>query len=218
MAPPKITLYYDSVSPYSLLAFEVLQRYKPIWKYELELMPFFLGGVMQATNNRPPATVPAKGTYMVHDITRNAKLFGIPNLNHPPEFPAMSLKAQRALTAIRLYHPDKLVEASRSLWKCYWSEGRSLNNDLAAYLSPVVGADATETLLTKTINEPAVKDELTRVTKEAIEVHGAFGAPWIVVENGGMKETFFGSDRFEAVAMVMGKEWYGPVPKVGAKL
>ncbi len=50
----KIELFYDCLSPYSWLAFEVLHRYKKIWNFELELKPIFLGAVMKGSNNTPP--------------------------------------------------------------------------------------------------------------------------------------------------------------------
>jgi glutathione S-transferase kappa 1 len=43
----------------------------------LVLRPFFLGGVMKATGNKPPMTVASKGMYMQKDLLRNADYFGI---------------------------------------------------------------------------------------------------------------------------------------------
>ena len=57
---------------------KVLCRYRPHWKMDLHLRPFFLGGVMKASGNRPPMMVPAKALYMQKDLSRNAKYFGIP--------------------------------------------------------------------------------------------------------------------------------------------
>lgn len=44
---------------------------------DLVLKPFFLGGVMKASGNKPPMTVASKGLYMHKDLDRNAKYFGI---------------------------------------------------------------------------------------------------------------------------------------------
>ena len=45
---------------------------------DLVLRPFFLGGVMKMSGNRPPMTVPAKGVYMNKDLDRNAAYFRVP--------------------------------------------------------------------------------------------------------------------------------------------
>jgi glutathione S-transferase kappa 1 len=61
----KITLYYDIISPYTWLAFEVLHRYESIWKIPVDYQPFLLGGVMKATQNVPPGSNPFKLKYMM---------------------------------------------------------------------------------------------------------------------------------------------------------
>lgn len=45
---------------------------------DLILKPFFLGGVMKASGNRPPMMVPSKAIYMHKDLSRNAAYFGVP--------------------------------------------------------------------------------------------------------------------------------------------
>ena len=58
-----MTVYFDTVSPYSYIGVETLLRYRDrVWgeKVRVELVPFFLGGVMKASGNQPPATLPAK--------------------------------------------------------------------------------------------------------------------------------------------------------------
>ena len=38
-------LFYDCLSPFSYLAFTVLERYQPVWEVDLRLRPLLLGGV-----------------------------------------------------------------------------------------------------------------------------------------------------------------------------
>ena len=45
---------------------------------DLALHPFFLGGIMKETSNRPPMMVPSKGLYMNKDLIRNASYFQVP--------------------------------------------------------------------------------------------------------------------------------------------
>ncbi len=117
-------LFYDVISPYSWVAFEILCRYRTQWNLTLELKPFLLGGVMQASGNSPPAKVPAKGPYMLQDLERIRRHAGIP-LTPPKDFASTilrkgSLKAQRLLTAASLYAPDAVEALSRAFWRRTW--------------------------------------------------------------------------------------------------
>ncbi|GBN27036.1 Glutathione S-transferase kappa 1 [Araneus ventricosus] len=67
------------------------------------------------------------------------------------------------------------------------------------------------------LNEPQVKESLKTCTEEALN-YGAFGAPMIVAHIKGKPEVFFGSDRFELLAYVLGEQWLGPVPQASSKL
>lgn len=216
MRAVKIQFYYDIVSPYSWIGFErILNLNGTLWKSQsLELIPFFLGGVMRATENKPPATIPAKGMHMAIDLNRLAKMYGI-TLMQPVSFPAMSLKAQRALTSLYLKNDQKgLVDASRALWKAYWGSGQPFDpnseEDVQRVLSSVLPANTTQAIM----NDANAKDRLSLSTEDAIKL-GAFGAPWIVVtDDAGKKHSFFGSDRFEVIAYQFGLEY----PTIKSKL
>ncbi|XP_022366092.1 glutathione S-transferase kappa 1 isoform X6 [Enhydra lutris kenyoni] len=45
--PRTLELFYDVLSPYSWLGFEVLCRYKNIWNISLQLRPSFIAGIMK---------------------------------------------------------------------------------------------------------------------------------------------------------------------------
>ena len=70
----KLELFYDIVSPYSYLALTTLDRYRALWSMELVLRPAFLGGVMKAVGNVPPAiyaafmAVESKGRFYNDEI------------------------------------------------------------------------------------------------------------------------------------------------------
>ncbi|KAJ1327306.1 hypothetical protein BSLG_010648 [Batrachochytrium salamandrivorans] len=171
---------------------------------------------MQVSENQPPGQNPTKAKYMLKDIVRNAKLYDVPITAMPGAFPDNSLKAQRLLTAVKTKQPDKLVASSRAIWQCYWRDGLSLNSNenLIKYLSPVLGESA-QSYVSQDTNDTGIKQMLKEATQAAIGA-GAFGAPWIVVErtiNGKLvRDNFFGSDRIEQIALLLGKPYYGPVP------
>ena len=198
----RIEFFYDVVSPYSWLGFEVLMRYQKIWKVDIALKPMLLGGVMKGSGNQPPATLPAKAAYMQKDLQLATKFFQVP-LVFPTEFPYNTLLAQRTLVYIGLHHPNQLESASRALWTAYWSQGQLLDE---ATLTKILGP-----LDFKAIQSEPVKQALLKNTQDALE-SGAFGAPWFKCYKGDQVHVFFGSDRFEAMAFVLGLPYHGPVP------
>ncbi|KAI9027051.1 thioredoxin-like protein [Hyaloraphidium curvatum] len=216
MAAPKIVFCFDVVSPYSFFAFQVLTRYMkhPAWSHvKVDFLPLFLGGIMGATGNQPPATLPARGKQLGLDVQRHAKIIGI-KVRQPSKFPVLSLKAMRMLTVIKDKHPDKLVDASFALWKAFWQEDKDISNDdvIATYLAPVIGESTARGYLAKECNEAKCKDALSAATKLAVD-NGAYGAPWWIITNSqGKTEPFFGSDRWPHICDFLGLPWFGSDP------
>ncbi|KAJ8330642.1 hypothetical protein QVD99_005654 [Batrachochytrium dendrobatidis] len=212
----KLTFYFDTVSPYSWFAMEILSRYQSIWDIEMNMVPFYLAGVMHESENQPPGMNKFKAKYMYKDLVRNGKLYNVPLTAIPSKFPDNSLKAQRILTAVKLYEPSKLISASRAIWQCYWRDGMNLSDEdnLVKYLTPVLGS-TTPLFVSKHASDLHVKKLLTDNTQAATH-EGAFGAPWIIVEhqNNGVstRDSFFGSDRIEQIALLLKKPYYGPQP------
>ncbi|TNN02722.1 glutathione S-transferase kappa 1-like [Takifugu flavidus] len=219
-----IELFYDVVSPYSWLGFEVMCRYRHVWNIELKLCPAFLGGVMQGSGNKPPGVVPNKFMYMTKDLKRAAEYFDVPLQAPADPFEVMfkkgSLSAMRFVTAVQEQEKggDKLVEqVSRELWRRIWSEDKDITEAASlaeaakkAGLSDGVIKDALETAASKEI-----KDKLKDATQKALD-YGAFGFPLLVYHRNGSPEIFFGSDRFELLAHCIGEKWLGPRPNTSA--
>lgn len=65
------------------------------------------------TENRPPATIPAKGKWMFHDLQLYSKVRGIP-LQVPPKcgFPLNTLKTMRFLTALKAAETREVYEST----------------------------------------------------------------------------------------------------------
>jgi 2-hydroxychromene-2-carboxylate isomerase len=182
-----LEFFYDYVSPYSYLANKGLGE---VDTGAIRYRPMFLGAVMKATGNTPPAYVEAKGAYLRRDIPRWAAHYGIP-------FRFNSVFPQNTLPALRL----ALVAQGRGtfealhqrLFDAMFVDDLDLSDAgvLRALLEDA-GLDAEEYLAAAESDE--IKDELRANTDEAIQ-RGAFGAPTIFVGD----EMFFGNDRFAFV-------------------
>lgn len=184
----RLDYFFDYVSPYSYLADSQLPGITARTGAELAYRPMLLGGVMQATGNSPPATVPAKGKYLNTDIARWLRRYGL-ELKFNPHFPVNTVKAMRgALVALEegffpAYHA--------AMFEAMWRDEKNLAD--ARVLGEVVhaaGLDASQIL--ERIEMPEIKEQLKANTSEAVK-RGAFGAPSFFVGD----EMFFGNDRLD---------------------
>ncbi|MGH2901401.1 MAG: 2-hydroxychromene-2-carboxylate isomerase [Solirubrobacteraceae bacterium] len=188
--PRRVELFYDYVSPFSYLANSQIPGLAKRTGAEVVYRPFLLGGVMQATGNQPPATLPARGAYMPKDIARWVRRYGLP-FRFNPSFPMNTLHAMRAALAAQELGVFPAYHAA--LFRAAWEEPRNLAD--AAELRDVIakaGLDAERILARAGADE--IKARLKANTAEAAE-RGAFGAPTFFVGD----EMFFGNDRLDFV-------------------
>ena len=182
----RIEFFYDYVSPFSYLANSQLAALAERTGADVEFRPFFLGGVMKATGNSPPLSVPAKGKYMLSDIQRWASEYDVP-IKFNPSFPINTIQVMRA--AVAAQELGVFAVFHEAVFRAMWVDEVDLGDP--AFLRGVLekaGLDA-EAILARAA-EQEVKDRLRANTDEAVE-RGAFGAPtWFVGE-----EMFFGNDR-----------------------
>uniref|UniRef100_A0A8C5U9J7 Glutathione S-transferase kappa n=1 Tax=Malurus cyaneus samueli TaxID=2593467 RepID=A0A8C5U9J7_9PASS len=212
-----VELFYDVISPYSWLGFEVLCRYKNIWNIDLRLRPAFLGGIMQQTGNKPPAMLPKRAEYMLKDVKRMAKYYQVPLHMSGTDFQRImatsTLPAMRFITAIDMTNPQYLEPLSREFWMRFYSQHEDISqpeNILAVARQAGLSAELSQKALEMTAS-PTVKDRLKETTAEALK-YGAFGMPSVVAHYNGEPHLFFGSDRIELLGNVIGEKWLGPVP------
>ncbi|NXG74405.1 GSTK1 transferase, partial [Baryphthengus martii] len=205
-----VELFYDVVSPYSWLGFEVLCRYQRIWNIDLRFRPAFLGGIMQATGNKPPAMLPKRAEYLVKDVKRMAKYYQVPLQISEGAFQHIvgtgTLAAMRFITAVDMTQPQYLEPLSREFWIRFWSQHEDVSqpeNILAVAKQSGISSELAQKLL-EMISSPSVKNRLKETTEEAIK-YGAFGMPAVVAHYNGEPHLFFGSDRLELLGSIIGE-------------
>lgn len=214
-----INIHFDIISPFSYFAFTVAQHYASFWQdqgYSVRYIPVYQAGIMQASRNVPPMTVPAKGRMSSRDSQRWAKLLGV-TIVGPSRFPVDSLACARVLTVIARSHgSEKLALAMANLWRGFWGgEGYDISNsdDLRVMLSRVF-TSAEVDMLIRLSGDAKVKQTLKENTARAVE-DGAFGCPWIEVvtvdkeKSDETREHFFGNDRWIHICRHANLRWDG---------
>ncbi|NKB47749.1 MAG: 2-hydroxychromene-2-carboxylate isomerase [Alphaproteobacteria bacterium] len=188
-----VEFLFDVVSPTAYLAYKRLPEIAERTGAAIAWTPIFLGGIMQATGNSPPGTVPAKGQYMDRDMVRCATRYDIPfTLN--VYFPVNTLALQRAAVAILdQAGEDTFRRFIDACFQAIWADGANMGDpDVAGEILSAAGFDAAD-LLTRA-SDPAIKKKLKAITDGAV-ARGVFGAPTFFVGD----EMYFGQDRLDYV-------------------
>jgi 2-hydroxychromene-2-carboxylate isomerase len=187
-----VEFYFDVGSPAAWLAWTQLPGIVQRAGSEIEYRPMLLGGVFQATGNRSPMEVPAKGQYMQDDLQRFARRYGVP-FRHNPHFPLNTLALMRMVLGLQLREPQRLVPFVDAVFQALWVDARDMN-DPAVVTQVLRHAGFEAEKMLALAGDPAVKDDLKAATQEAV-ARGVFGAPTFFV--GG--EMFWGQDRLDFV-------------------
>jgi len=188
--PGTVEIFFDFLSPPSYLAWTqmpaILARTGAIARWR----PMFTIGLHELTGNRSPITVPNKGRWVMRDLQRYARRYGVP-LNPNPHGFINILPADRAAA---LAEQEGVVERLMAeAYPAMFVQGRDLS-DLAVLKEIIASAGLDADRYLQAIATDAVKTLLKNNTQEAAD-RGAFGAPTFFVGD----EMFFGQDRLEFV-------------------
>lgn len=192
--PRQVEFFYDFTSPTAYLAWhrlpDILARTGAVVSYR----PMFLGGVMQATGNRPPGTLPQKGRWMAADLQRWARKFDAP-FQFNPHFPMMTLMVQRVAQEW-LERPDFETYLA-AIFTAAWQDQKNIG-DKAVLADILTAAGLSADAFFAAAENPANKEKLKAVTDEAV-ARGVFGAPTFFVQTPDGEEMHFGQDRLDFV-------------------
>jgi 2-hydroxychromene-2-carboxylate isomerase len=191
-----VEFYFDFGSPASYLAWTQLPDIAARAGAQIAWRPVLLGGIFQATGNRSPAEIPAKGVYMFRDLARFAQRYGVPfNLN--PHFPINTLQLMRGAIAFQHRKPESFQRYVEAIFKAIWVDGLNLNDPAA--VGGVLGrAGLNPQEVLAMVGEQEIKDKLRAETDAAVK-RGLFGVPTMFVE----EEMFFGQDRLDFVTAAL---------------
>lgn len=186
----QVEFFFDFVSPAAYLAWTQLPGLAKRTGAEIIRRPFFLGGVFQASGNRPPLTVPSKGKWIMNDFLLFARRYKVP-MTFAPDFPVNSLPAMRAATG--LSGKPEFMRYCDAMFQAVWAEGKNIGD--AAVRAEICAKSGLKTEEIEALaNAPENKERLRANSDEAV-ARGAFGAPTFFVG----ETMFFGQDRLDFV-------------------
>lgn len=188
----QVEFWFDVGSPAAYLAWTQLPRLAQETGATVLHRPFLLGGVFQATGNRSPMEVPAKGRYMQDDLERFARRYGVP-FRHNPHFPINTLTLMRGALGLQMREPARLQPFVDTLLRAIWVEQQPMD-DPATVGAVLQAAGFEPQQLLALAADPEVKEALKTRTQEAVD-RGVFGAPTFFVG----PKMFWGQDRIDFV-------------------
>jgi 2-hydroxychromene-2-carboxylate isomerase len=199
MAIKSFEFLFDFAGPNGYLVHRVLPRFCAETGVTATYVPVLLGGLMKATNNRPPwavyADVPTKLAYDRLEFNRFIAKNGLNRFRMNPHFPSNSLKLMRACVAAA--RTGVMAEFVEAMMSAVWEEGLDMG-DVHAVRTRLDAAGLDGASLLALADDPDVKAELVAHTESAV-ARGAFGIPTFFVR----EEMFFGKERLAQVAAAL---------------
>lgn len=192
MSNKTVDFYFDFGSPAAWLAYTQLPTLAAETGATVVMKPMLLGGVFQSTGNRPPISVPLKGSYLFVDMARYARRYGVPLVMNP-HFPINTLTLMRADVGLAMRDDPRLAAYRDAVFRAIWVTQQNLN-DPATEGAVLAKAGFDPAQLLAIAADPQVKGELKTRTQAAVD-RGIFGAPTFFVGD----EMFWGQDRLDFV-------------------
>ncbi len=173
-----IDFYFDFISPYAYLGWTQIDALAARHGRTVRPIPILFAALLNHSNTRGPAEIPAKRAYLFKDTKRLAATFGVP-FAAPPTHPFNPLLALRVAG---IANDPRVIDA---LFRATWGGGGGV--ETADAIARALGADAAPLLAEAA--EPAAKQRLRDATDAAIAA-GVFGVPSMIADG----ELFWGCD------------------------
>jgi 2-hydroxychromene-2-carboxylate isomerase len=198
----KLELFFDCSSPWTYMAFEMIQPVAKDFGVDISWRPVLVGGIFNQVNpgveffNVKDRIPQLKLNHMLKDIGDWEKALGIRVKFPPTGHPVNSVKVMRA--CLLLEPQGKLVPFARRCFQVYFGEDRPLSDDAVVRdICKDTGIDPD--WLFSAIAEQSAKDALRMNVDEAI-ARGAFGSPTMFLDDDDM---YFGVDRIQLLRKAM---------------
>lgn len=192
MPAKTVEFYFDFGSPAAWLAHTQMPVIARDTGATVAYRSMLLGGVFQSTGNRPPISVPLKGSYLFTDLSRFARRYGVPLVMNPA-FPINTITLMRIDVGLERTADPRLAAYRDAMFRAIWVDQKNLNDPATVAQVLTAGGFDPQQMLALA-SDPAVKEDLRARTQAAVD-RGIFGAPTFFVGDA----MFWGQDRLDFV-------------------
>ncbi len=190
--PGTLEFYFDYISPFSHVANAAVKQVVARTGATLAVRPMFLGAVMQGTGNRPPGTVAAKAAYMMADLARCTKRYGI-TLRMNPYFPMVNTRGLLRATCAMDGDRERQQAFMDACFKHMWATPEPLNPGDDTSVAAMCAAEGFDFAEIQALGESEAAKAAMKANTDTALARGAFGAPTFFVGS----DMFFGHDRLD---------------------
>lgn len=187
-APAPIEFYFDFASPFAWLIADGLTDLAARHNREVLWRPILLFAVFKVAGLPPPMETETKRQYLLRDMLRSARVYGVP-YKHPQAFPAISPLPARMFYAIDSFDKALARRFARATLEAHYVNDRDITKpEVMAEVARGLGLEAGD------IIAAAAGDDAKASLREAVDAatrSGMMGSPFVLIDG----EPFFGADR-----------------------
>ncbi|CAD5226511.1 unnamed protein product [Bursaphelenchus okinawaensis] len=178
-----LDFYFDIVSPYAFLAYQIIRDHEANMNLKINFHPVSMAAVFRLTKNVGPGLIPLKFQYLRKSLIRLSEYWDVEHVVMPNWFeekaPTMSsIMALRVITYIKEHYPEELDRTVRAFWSRMFHDHKPnfLPADVDELLEELGFDHEIRTLAESEENRSKLRDTVTREVKE-----GGFGVPYMVL-------------------------------------
>ena len=123
-----LEFFFDLGSPAAYLAYTQLPSLVQETGADLIYRPMLLGGVFRAVGNATPMAIPAKGRYLLQDLSRYARRYDVP-LMICAGFPINTLVLMRIASALQLRGDARFLPYVSAVYDALFGRGLDLSDE-----------------------------------------------------------------------------------------
>ncbi|CAD5221233.1 unnamed protein product [Bursaphelenchus okinawaensis] len=197
MTATTLDFYFDILSPYAYMAYQIVLNYEHQMNVQVTYRPVAMAALFKQSKNLAPGFIDNKFHYLKNKIPAYCRYWNIESLSIPTWFrekmaKASSMEALRVITYIQLYHLEEFHTTVNAFYSRLFKDSRT------NFVSSDIDELLTDLGFSLGLKELSKSDEIKEALRSNIRTafdNNGFGVPYMVLNRPGEEtQTFFGVD------------------------